>query len=172
MFQIVFFLAFVITPVFANDGLSSLFTPYGEMQTALAADDLAAAKQSAGQLQAAISAMDEGHLKNPVKKAWAHHKSQLEGATAKAKEASDIATVRTHFKNVSTAMIALSDVAKPDGFRQFHCPMAFQNKGANWLQKGTATSNPYFGSRMLRCGAPVKANVDHDGHDGHNHKHH
>jgi len=166
MFRIVLTLFFVFTPVFAQDGLSSLFTPYGEMQTALAGDDLAVAKQSATQLQAAISAVDEGQLNDPIKKAWAHQKSHLQGAAAKAQEAGDIATVRTHFKTVSVAMIALSDVASPDGFSQFHCPMAFDNKGANWLQKGTTTRNPYFGSSMLGCGVQVKAK------EKHNHKHH
>lgn len=35
----------------------------------------------------------------------------------------------------------------------YHCPMAFENKGASWLQDEKGTLNPYFGSRMLKCGA-------------------
>ena len=30
--------------------------------------------------------------------------------------------------------------------------MAFDNKGAAWLQATREISNPYFGSAMLRCG--------------------
>ena len=30
--------------------------------------------------------------------------------------------------------------------------MAFDNKGARWLQDNDQTSNPYFGHTMLRCG--------------------
>jgi Cu(I)/Ag(I) efflux system membrane fusion protein len=30
--------------------------------------------------------------------------------------------------------------------------MAFDNKGANWLQDNDQTANPYFGNMMLRCG--------------------
>ena len=33
-----------------------------------------------------------------------------------------------------------------------HCPMAFDNAGADWLQRGTQINNPYFGAQMLRCG--------------------
>ncbi|MCE7909965.1 MAG: DUF3347 domain-containing protein, partial [Candidatus Omnitrophica bacterium COP1] len=32
------------------------------------------------------------------------------------------------------------------------CPMAFDNKGAYWIQTGDIIANPYFGSKMLRCG--------------------
>jgi YHS domain-containing protein len=30
--------------------------------------------------------------------------------------------------------------------------MAFDNRGASWLQRGDAINNPYFGQAMLRCG--------------------
>jgi hypothetical protein len=31
--------------------------------------------------------------------------------------------------------------------------MAFDSKGANWIQAGETTANPYYGATMLRCGA-------------------
>ena len=37
--------------------------------------------------------------------------------------------------------------------RLFHCPMAFDDAGADWLQSGETTANPYFGARMFRCGS-------------------
>jgi Cu(I)/Ag(I) efflux system membrane fusion protein len=30
--------------------------------------------------------------------------------------------------------------------------MAFDNAGAEWLQRGEQIDNPYFGASMLRCG--------------------
>lgn len=35
---------------------------------------------------------------------------------------------------------------------QQHCPMAFDNTGANWLSQQSAIRNPYFGDDMLDCG--------------------
>lgn len=32
------------------------------------------------------------------------------------------------------------------------CPMAFGNKGATWLSEKEEIENPYFGSKMFRCG--------------------
>jgi Cu(I)/Ag(I) efflux system membrane fusion protein len=30
--------------------------------------------------------------------------------------------------------------------------MAFENRGASWLQADTDIRNPYFGAAMLKCG--------------------
>ena len=40
---------------------------------------------------------------------------------------------------------------------RFHCPMAFNNRGANWLQTSNETENPYFGAAMYRCGTLEEA---------------
>ena len=36
-----------------------------------------------------------------------------------------------------------------------HCPMAFDNAGANWLSEESAIRNPYFGDAMLTCGSTI-----------------
>jgi Cu(I)/Ag(I) efflux system membrane fusion protein len=33
-----------------------------------------------------------------------------------------------------------------------HCPMAFNNKGADWISREHDIRNPYFGVSMLTCG--------------------
>jgi Cu(I)/Ag(I) efflux system membrane fusion protein len=33
-----------------------------------------------------------------------------------------------------------------------HCPMAFNNKGADWISREHDIRNPYFGASMLTCG--------------------
>lgn len=33
-----------------------------------------------------------------------------------------------------------------------HCPMAFDNEGADWFSDIKEINNPYFGDKMLRCG--------------------
>jgi len=35
---------------------------------------------------------------------------------------------------------------------QQHCPMALNEKGANWLSNESEIKNPYFGKKMLECG--------------------
>jgi len=40
-----------------------------------------------------------------------------------------------------------------------HCPMAFNNKGADWLSNSSEIVNPYLPKKMLDCGE-VKDSVD------------
>ena len=61
-----------------------------------------------------------------------------------------------------------------------HCPMAFDDAGASWLQLSPKLANPYFGASMLRCGTtegrlpkyPAKVSEQHvpaGGHGTHEH---
>ena len=39
-----------------------------------------------------------------------------------------------------------------DTFYIQHCPMAFDNEGADWISKEREIRNPYFGDKMMKCG--------------------
>ena len=68
---------------------------------------------------------------------------------------SDIGRLRAAFGFLSRTILDLEDrFGHTDGsvLYEVYCPMAFDNKGAAWLQATREISNPYFGSAMLRCG--------------------
>jgi RND family efflux transporter MFP subunit len=69
----------------------------------------------------------------------------------------DLAALRETFKAVSAEMIAIGKATglppNASAAHVFRCPMA----KADWLQTGSETANPYYGSRMLTCGAAVEA---------------
>ena len=48
----------------------------------------------------------------------------------------------------------LAHFGNPTGreLRLAYCPMAFDNRGAEWIQAGDKIDNSYFGSDMLLCG--------------------
>ena len=67
-------------------------------------------------------------------------------------------------KPVSEAVIALVDQVPPsktvaDKLFVMHCPMADDNRGANWLQTTETLANPYFAKSMKRCGE-MKRTID------------
>jgi Cu(I)/Ag(I) efflux system membrane fusion protein len=71
--------------------------------------------------------------------------------------AADISTARLAYRKLSEGMIAWL-VAHPDqreGLLLVHCPMAFANEGAYWVQPRGQLRNPYEGAMMLRCGADI-----------------
>jgi hypothetical protein len=71
--------------------------------------------------------------------------------------ASDITAARRSFKTMSDGMIEYmrSESATQTGRFIVHCPMAFADKGAQWVQSDGKIANPYFGAKMLRCGNKV-----------------
>jgi len=69
-------------------------------------------------------------------------------------KSADINAERTHFSQLSANAYELVK-AFGAGKKIYydHCPMAFDNKGANWLNDVAAIQNPYLGSKMPDCGS-------------------
>lgn len=66
---------------------------------------------------------------------------------------------RKAFVGVSDAAIELARRAKlADNPLLFvmHCPMAFEDKGANWMQREEELANPFYATQMKRCGEVVE----------------
>jgi hypothetical protein len=76
---------------------------------------------------------------------------ELAAEAEAAAAAPDIEALRTAFEPLSEGMIARSD--RPQGFVVAYCPMAFDYDGGRWVQSAGPLMNPYFGDRMLHCGA-------------------
>jgi len=68
--------------------------------------------------------------------------------------AGDIETARVAFEKMSMGLIThlKANPAQQPGLEVIHCSMAFNNKGAYWVQRKGEVSNPYHGKMMLRCG--------------------
>jgi RND family efflux transporter MFP subunit len=74
---------------------------------------------------------------------------------------------RALFKPLSAAVIALVDEVSPsdavaDKLVMIHCPMADEDRGADWLQVTETVANPYFPRTMKRCGE-VKRTIELEG---------
>lgn len=116
-----------------------LVQPYLALQSALAADELEAAK-------AALKSMMEisgyhGELPDLIHEMLAAQ--NLDGIR------------RPHFEVLSNVLIN-SIHSEPSAFPQelliMHCPMVYDDRGADWLQANEPLLNPYFGAMMLKCG--------------------
>ena len=67
----------------------------------------------------------------------------------------DIAAMRVAFEALARDVLALERMFGHTGeavWIEAYCPMAFDDKGAAWLQPKGTIHNPYFGSEMLVCG--------------------
>lgn len=143
------------TPVTVSDGLrgqlAPLLTAYLDGSDALANDDLEGAKAAATRVRDAASAVE---AQGDAGTAWARLAPHFETHGRQVVEASDIASARQGFRVLSEKMTELLTVfGNPlaDSVRVAHCPMAFGH-GADWVQRGEAVRNIYYGSQMLTCG--------------------
>lgn len=106
----------------SEEALKAFMEPYGKIQTALAADDLAAAQAAAKTLT-----LDKD--------------AQAIAASKSLDEA------RTAFKRMSKKAIGMA--GDDAGYYVFKCPMV---EDGYWIQTSPKTANPYMGKSMLGCG--------------------
>jgi hypothetical protein len=68
---------------------------------------------------------------------------------------------RKSFQMITSDLYDLIRVVKYDQAVIYltHCPMAFDNKGADWLSTTSEIVNPYLPKKMIDCGE-IKDSVD------------
>jgi len=142
-----------VTPAF-REGLDSVVTPYLDLATALAADDLDASQESARTLRSAAEAFSPSSPAD-VAEAWAPIRRALIDAARDVAGAESLDVTRRPFEHASTAAIALLEAfGNPTDatVHRVHCPMAFDFTGADWVQRSDQVDNAYFGDEMRTCG--------------------
>ena len=132
---------------------------YLSLQIALSRDNDEQAGAATAQLQKAIGSVDMKLLDGEAHMLWMKHLKSLQPTVDQLLKANDIEARREAFALLSEALAqavaAFGIDAKP--LFQLRCPMAFNNRGATWLQSDKNVQNPYFGQQMLKCGDVVKA---------------
>lgn len=148
------------TPEQFKTRMDSLFLAYFDIQKALTLDNLEEARKAFDSFSQNLGNVDMGLLKGEAHNAWMKELNVLEKNVINMKKAESIEEFRLHFASLSDS---LTIAAKKFGLKagqtifRLHCPMAFNNRGADWLQSsGDQVENPYFGAAMLRCGEKVE----------------
>lgn len=115
------------------DMKNEILSSYTKVASALAADDLAAAKTAAAAVAKHANMSDSN-------KAIAAKADSVAKATK-------IDEARDAFKSLSDAVVPLAAGEKK--YTVMNCPMA-----GDWVQVGKGVKNPYMGKAMLTCGGP------------------
>ena len=137
--------------------LARLLNGYLVLQDALASDDAKAAVVAVNDVKTILGSVVPRD--DQVQEYWEHPKNKLNVALADIPI--EIEKQREVFEKLSNAFIQIVELfGNPLDvpIRVAHCPMAFGNKGANWIQKRKEIRNAYFGSEMLACGS-IERNV-------------
>ncbi len=139
--------------------LGRVWDGYRKVQTALADDDLATTHAAAGALSAMLDKIDDAVLDDEARAAWGRERANLRAAVDRMTAAKELEPLRSGFALLSEEMPVIFEMFGPEvdaDVYRMHCPMAFDGRGADWLQAGEDIRNPYFGASMIRCATDVE----------------
>ena len=132
----------------------AILSDYFNLKDALVTDDTKKAAQAGTKLVASLKAFDASKYTAEEQKELT---DIIEDATEHAEHIAESAIdhQREHFKTLSkdiTDMVAITGT-KNTLYEQY-CPM--YDKGSAWLSTNNEVRNPYYGSKMLKCGKVQK----------------
>ncbi len=144
-----------------SKALVQVLEDYLELQKGLADDDLERASKGAKALLESLAEVEEPEGRE-ARAAWTRIGPHLRHHAMETVDAGSLAEMRVPFELVSRQVEALlvsfgNPLERP--LRVAHCPMAFEGRGARWVQEGEQVDNVYFGHAMRRCGS-IEATVE------------
>ncbi len=138
----------------AKKALKPLYEYYFALEKALVNDDFNQAKASGTKLKAELTAINMNVFAGKAHALWMTYSKEMKSSIEHIEHFQTIAEQRTAFMGFSKVMIAMTKSFHPQSGTLYvqYCPMADDNKGANWLSQQEEILNPYFGESMLTCG--------------------
>lgn len=145
------------TPKEFKAQLNQLMESYFELSEAFVASDSKKAKEKIKIFKAKIKVIDMSLLSHKGHKYWMEQLSTIKKESKVISETENIDVQRKAFIDLSEALIrSAKSFGTEKVFYVIHCPMANDNKGANWLSRKNQVINPYFGNMMLNCGEVIE----------------
>ncbi|MCF6174696.1 MAG: DUF3347 domain-containing protein [Victivallaceae bacterium] len=132
-----------------------IYNSYFALQQALAVDKFKQSVAEMKNLGMMLGHINSDSLNGASLKAWHKIASEIKAIVKQANESKDINKLREDFSNLSAVVYELAATFGADKsitIIKFKCPMAFDNKGAEWLQQNEKIANPYLGKNMPGCG--------------------
>ena len=139
--------------------LHNLYQAYLKIQDALASDDNDNAVSAVKAAGDALDAVDMKLLEGEAHMKWMKHQANLGKAIKDMTDAGNIEGIRAGFALISEELpraIRAFGLGVDEPIYILKCPMAFDGRGATWLQAARDTRNPYFGAVMLKCGEVIE----------------
>lgn len=141
-----------------SQSVTSIIDNYLALKNALAEDD---AKKAANSGKMLFDAFGKFNLSSQSASQQKELKDILDDAKEHAEHISlssgDIEHQREHFEILGTDIKDMIVITGADrNLYQIYCPMYNDGKGGKWLNESKEVKNPFFGSKMLKCGNVVQ----------------
>ncbi|MBW2735711.1 MAG: DUF3347 domain-containing protein [Deltaproteobacteria bacterium] len=134
-----------------DKAMGPVFSHYEGIQKALAADSTKGVARAAQKIAKIAAKLKPEGVTGKHAAHYKHLPTKIKTAAKDLAKASDLAAQRKAFMALSRPLAMWATMSKPPGINVVFCSMA---KGS-WLQRDKSIANPYYGSKMLRCGEVV-----------------
>lgn len=147
------------TPDEFKNQLNRLAIEYIQLKDAFVATDAKTAATAAEKVVVQLDKIEMSLLKGDAHIYWMEQLNALQAHSKKITELEAVDEQRKQFGFLSDALINSIEAFGIAGEVLYvqHCPMAFDNEGGDWLALDEAIQNPYFGDKMMKCGAVKKS---------------
>lgn len=149
------------TPTTFQQQIKVVADAYTAVKDALVATNAGQASRAAEAFLKELNQVEMHLLQGPAHDFWMQQAKALQAHAGQIATATEVEKERAQFEFLSNAMIAVAKAFGIEGQQAYiqHCPMAFNNRGADWLSFEEDILNPYFGDEMLTCGI-VKDSIE------------
>lgn len=143
------------TPIAFKTQLGQLTEEYIILKDAFVQTDPSAAVAAAMGFSTALEQVDKTLLTGDAQVYWVKNWKNLQKHSEKIAKIGDVEKQRKQFQGVTKLLIPSLQAYGVEGTTIYiqHCPMAFNNRGADWLSTEEQIRNPYFGDKMMKCGS-------------------
>lgn len=145
-------------PVGFQLSLENIIRAYSDLKDAFVQSDAKLVDLAIGPLAKFIEGASLPELKGKESKQWSATATSLQKSLKGIQSNTDVELKRKEFETLSESLISAVEYFGNGDlliYKQY-CPMAFGDKGANWLSLQKEIRNPYFGDKMLTCGEVEK----------------
>ena len=135
--------------------LKEVVNAYLEMKNALVNDNATEVDKVVAKMTQKILEVDGSSLQGEGASTWQQHASLYSEKLTELKHSEGIDEKRSYFSHISEIIyctVKSFDFKEDMELYAIYCPMAFDGKGAYWIAETKEINNPYFGSKMLKCG--------------------
>lgn len=134
--------------------LQALANRYLILKDALVETDPEAAANAGQDFLAGLNQVDMSLLRGPAHNFWMGQLNAMRAHAGRIAKADKVEEQREQFDFLSNLLIETIRAFGIEGAKLYvqHCPMAFDDRGADWISNETQILNPYFGDKMLKCG--------------------
>lgn len=143
------------TPDNFKKQLIKVMDAYFSIRDALVNSNSEDASLKAKPFYSLIENVDSEMLTDESEKFWNKNLQLLKTHSMKIVNTNDLSNQRKAFSHISDILtIVLKAYGSTNNEMYFvlHCPMVYDNDGANWISFDNFVKNPYFGEKMLKCG--------------------